>query len=366
MINVFFAVLDWGLGHAARSIPVIRSLQAHNCNVIIGSSGTALSFLKSELPEVTTINLSAYEPHYSRNGLTPLSLLLQTPKFFRAIRNERRQTSDVVRHHEIHFIISDNRYGCWSPEIPAIIISHQLNLYMPGGYQWLSGPINRINHRLLKKFVSCWVPDVVNGLTGSLSTSNGLNVEYLGYLSRFDGIVLPPVKKEYEVVAILSGPEPQRTILENLLIEQLIDLNLKAVLVRGIPGMNSVKPMGNLEVINFLNAMDLATYIKRANVVITRPGHSSIMDLATLEACAIFIPTPGQTEQEYLAERMKNKKLALCIAQRHFNLKQALTEVVSFSPLKAPKNKMDNTVRKAIETFMKLTFEPTADKGNHD
>ena len=55
------------------------------------------------------------------------------------------------------------------------------------------------------------------------------------------------------------------------------------------------------------------------------------MDLSKLGKKAIFIATPGQTEQAHLAAQLMSKGIAYCMEQSAFNLKNALKESDKFS-----------------------------------
>jgi len=55
------------------------------------------------------------------------------------------------------------------------------------------------------------------------------------------------------------------------------------------------------------------------------------MDLAKLGKRAIFIPTPGQTEQEYLSRRLMNNRVAFSMNQDKFNLSYAINQSKGFT-----------------------------------
>ena len=209
-----------------------------------------------------------------------------------------------------------------------MLITHQLNIKVPG---WLSGLVNSANHRRIKKFSACWIPDWEgeNSFSGELSANPGFPVSYLGPLSRFHW--MDPVKNKYEMLAIISGPEPQRTIFEILLRTELRKSGKKALLVRGIPPLTDRKREGSMEEVNHLAAGEMNQAILESEIIISRPGYSTIMDLATLKKKAIFIPTPGQPEQAYLGKELMKKKIALCLPQDNLNIEQALKDSLSYS-----------------------------------
>jgi uncharacterized protein (TIGR00661 family) len=331
--RVLVAPLDWGLGHATRCIPIINCLLEYHCEVMVASSGAALTLLKMEFPALSFFELPAYDPIYSSKNSMIMRTIRQLPKFYKVINNEHRALQRIVRHQKIDILISDNRYGCWSNDVKkSIFITHQLNILMPSGFQWLAPIVNYFNQKSIKKFDCCWVPDHegVRALTGKLSRHPNLTPRYIGVLSRF-GKCLPEQDFRYKLLVILSGPEPQRTILEGILVKQIGDSKLPALLVRGVPGDERVKINDQFEIINFLNSRQLNEAICLSEIIIARSGYSTIMDLATLEKKAILIPTPGQTEQEYLAITLQEKGIALSAPQLNFNLIDALTLVKTFT-----------------------------------
>jgi len=319
--RVLVAPLDWGLGHATRCIPIIRVLLARGCTVFLAGSGTSLQLLKTEFPQLTAFTLTGYRPRYPAHGSMVLAMAGQLPRFMRAIRREHGETQLLVRTHSIDLVIADNRYGCYTPGVPCILITHQSNILMPSGFGWLAPWVRRLNVYFMKKFSVCWVPDDPGGLlSGELlgfgTTLGGLvPYEFTGVLSRFQG---GDAGIRYDIVAVCSGPEPQRSIFEDLITEQLGRSGLSYVIVRGAAG-------GEREhVLGLLTSTELERLMKSARIILARSGYSTLMDLAALGKPAILVPTPGQTEQEYLARRLKEKGIAYSVAQDQFDLGTAL------------------------------------------
>lgn len=337
MKRVLVAPLDWGLGHATRCIPIIRRLIELECEVLIAGSGDSLLLLKAEFPLLQTYNLPAYNPVYPHNGSMVLMMVMQLPKFALTIRREHKAITKIVHREIIDVIISDNRYGCWSAEIPSVFITHQSNVLMPKRFGWLQGIVRKVNLYFMKKFSRCWVPDFSGpgNLAGELITfgkiHTSLKIDYIGPLSRFkpSGVV----KKMYDAVAIFSGPEPQRTMLENTLMPQLKISGLKYFVVRGL--LSSKEGTVNNNVADFLRADDLLQIIESSEVVIARSGYSTVMDMAALGKKAIFIPTPGQTEQEYLAQQLMDKGIAFYMKQDRLDLTIAMEEAKKYSGFRA-------------------------------
>lgn len=328
--RVLVAPLNWGLGHATRCIPVIRFLKNSGHEVIIATDGDALLLLKTEFPELKFHELPGYEAYYSRGSSLVFALARQLPKFISAIKKEHNLVSTLVETEQVEAIISDNRYGVWSDKVPTAIISHQLNLLMPGGLRWMGPVVNAFHRRLLRKFNFIWIPDAAGSvLSGYLSASHRLtNTRFIGPLSRFN-FLNNNMPGTYDLLAVLSGPEPQRTVLEKILLEKLSASGLMCLLVRGVVKSKTRTTYNNITVIDFLPATQLNMEICRARVVVARPGYSTIMDLAKLGKKAILIPTPGQTEQAYLGERAMTNNYAFVVNQHNFNIAEALERIKS-------------------------------------
>jgi len=327
MKRILLTPLDWGLGHATRCIPIVRELLRRECTVFIAGSGDSLLLLKNEFPQLRFFTLPAYQPVYPSGRNMVWKMILQVPKFMEVIKNEHLQIESIIDQNKIDLIISDNRYGCWSARIRSVFITHQLNILMPKGFRWLERPVRLLNERLIKKFSHCWIPDYADekmSLSGKLSRynkSSSYQVTHIGPLSRFKKPVEQPCL--YDIVCILSGPEPQRTLFENKIINQLRTSGLRYFLVQGVYS----KEQGNVPNESaFLNSEALQNVISQSSVVIARSGYSTLMDLAALGKKGIVVPTPGQTEQEYLALRWNKKGVLWSMTQESFNLTIALRE----------------------------------------
>jgi len=339
MKNVLVAPLDWGLGHATRCIPIIRSLIERRFNVLIGGSGDSLTLLKHEFPQLTFLSLPAYHPVYPTSGSMVLKMAAQLPKFVRTIQLEHRELQALISQHQIDFVISDNRYGCWSPSIPSAFITHQSNILMPKRFGWLGPLVRSVSNVLIRKFSICWVPDYPDdrslaGLLGARrERGESHGVKFIGNLTRFGD---PKQREQHlDVLCILSGPEPQRSIFEAIVAEQLRQSGLRYFVVRGVFS-SPVKEMDETtRHADFLLSGDLQTLIEQSYCVIARSGYSTVMDLARLGKKAIFIPTPGQTEQEYLATTLKSKGIAFFMEQEYFNFTSAWKESQSYTGFKA-------------------------------
>ncbi|TXB64621.1 glycosyl transferase family 28 [Vicingus serpentipes] len=332
--TILVCPLDWGLGHATRCIPIIQSFLKDNHKVIIGTSGKQEALLKQEFPYVTFIELKGYNVEYPENGAMISKMLTQLPKIKKAIQEEQEWLAAIIDKYKIDQVVSDNRYGLWNNKIESTLITHQLFIKAPTG-EWL---IEKILNNYLANFDEVWIPDIEgeNNLSGDLAHKKPLphNYKFIGPLSRFSSLKKAcDFSEEYDFIAIVSGPEPQRTIFEKLILEQVRDTNLKGVLVRGLPDSNEKLKIENsaIQIYNHLETNEFLNYLQKSKVVISRSGYSTIMDLATLGKKAILVPTPGQTEQEYLAQYHQEKGQFYTQKQSEFDLEKAVKEVKNYS-----------------------------------
>ncbi|WP_264790645.1 glycosyltransferase [Aureispira anguillae] len=322
--NILIAVLNWGLGHATRCIPIIDEFIKQRANVVLASDGDALLLLQQKYPNLTRIELPAYGIHYKGDNML-LNILPQVPKIINAICLERKKLNSIIQDHQITTIISDNRFGMYHKKIPSIFLTHQLNIQIP--YPWLESIVAKFNHYFIRKFDECWVPDVEAepSLAGLLSHQKKLkNVRYIGVLSRMS--IPTQLSLKWDVLVVLSGPEPQRTYLEQKIIAQAKNLPFQFLIVAGRPSVREEREIGkNIFWRSFMNQKELEQAMAQSRVLVTRSGYSTIMDLVAMECHKVLlIPTPGQTEQEYLANRFAEAGTFLCQPQNALNLEKGI------------------------------------------
>jgi len=322
--RILIAPLNWGLGHASRCIPVIDEFLKQGCEVALASDGRALALLKKEYPQLKVFDLPPYNVHYKGEQLL-VSMMRQGPKISRAIYKEHQTIKKIIEKEKIDLIVSDNRFGCYHEHVKSIFITHQLVLQLP---IIIGKVVNKINQQLIAKFDECWVPDLEgpDNLSGILSHGTALKkIHFIGVLSRMEKY---DAKKKYDVGIVLSGPEPQRTFLEEKMIDQARRLPLQFLLGKGKTEKNRhYFECENIEVHSFLTSKDLNEAMLASEVVVSRSGYSTIMDLAYLQKKAILIPTPGQSEQEYLSNYFEEKNIFLSQSQTDLNLKQGLQQM---------------------------------------
>ena len=331
--SVLVAPLDWGLGHATRCIPLVRELLGQGSKVILAASGVVKNLLQQEFPQLLIVDLKGYDISYSKNKWSlPFVVASQIPKILSVIQYENEQVKTIVKAHKIDGIISDNRYGLYHSGIASVFLTHQL-LIKTGLGKTADEYLQRLNYRYIDRFAECWIPDTENEncLAGDLSHPSKLPsvpVKYLGPLSRLSAGSGTGNK---HLLIIISGPEPQRTIFEDLLLSQLQEWSGSVVLVRGLPATTEqLKIKHNIFIHNHLSSKDLNQLMNDASFIISRCGYSTVMDLAAIRKKSILVPTPGQTEQEYLASHLMKNNFALTIDQQKFKLKAAVDLAENF------------------------------------
>lgn len=333
--TILIAPLDWGLGHASRCIPLIKILQELDVNVIIAAEKATKKILSEAFPSIQIIPLKGYRIIYSKHKkLFLFRLFLQFPKLILAINKEHQWLKMVAKEYKIDAIISDNRFGLYHSTLPSVYITHQLCIQT--GNHLINKLIQKIHFFTIKKFSQCWVPDFENSdqnLAGALSHPKTMpaNAHFIGCLSRFEKG--SNTNKIFKILVILSGPEPQRSIFEQIILPQLQKVKGNVMLIRGLPEVMSndlLMQTENVVVKNHLAHKELNKLIQQAGYVISRSGYTTVMDLVKLQQKAILVATPGQTEQEYLADYLQKKSIFLCLPQHQFNLSKAIEAAEKF------------------------------------
>ncbi|MFV5687732.1 glycosyltransferase [Flavobacterium sp. ZT3R25] len=329
--TILIAPLNWGLGHATRCIPIIKALQDNNYIPIIASDGIALELLRKEFPYLKILELPSYEIEYSKNGKNFKWKLLQNcPKMIEAIWSEKKLVKKWIKKYSIEGVISDNRLGVFSKKVPSVFMTHQLNV-MTGNTTWIT---SMLHQHIIKKYTECWIPDLeaTPNLTGKLGHIKKANfvTKYIGPLSRLHKRETP---KKYDLMVILSGPEPQRGMLEDKLKTEVLKYNGNVVFIKGIIEKDQIKEqIENITYYNFMNTRQLEQTFNESETVLCRSGYTTIMDLAKLDKKAFFIPTPGQYEQEYLAKKLKKEGLVPYAEQNDFRIEN-LEEIKLYNGL---------------------------------
>jgi uncharacterized protein (TIGR00661 family) len=318
MKRILVAPLNWGLGHATRCIPIINALLTNEFEPVIASDGEALKLLEKEFPSLESLELPSYNITYAAKAENfKLKLIQDSPRLLKTIKKEKAATKRLVDDHRIDGIISDNRFGVRHKKLPSVFITHQLRV-LSGSTTWLS---TAMHQKIIGKFDECWVPDHkgepnLSGILGHASLSDTA-IKYLGPLSRFEKIAKP---SSFGLMILLSGPEPQRTLLENKLLKALESYDKPCLFVRGkVEDTQTKTEKDQLTIYNFLTSASLEEALNASELILCRSGYTTVMDLAKLKKKAFFIPTPGQFEQEYLAEKLEKDGIAPYASQEDFH-----------------------------------------------
>jgi uncharacterized protein (TIGR00661 family) len=333
--RVLVCPLDWGLGHTARCIPILKLLQKQNNTVVVACDQKQKAFLSREVDGLEFVDLFGYNVRYSRSLPLWFVMMLQFSRLRSVVRRENKWLEGFLKENKIDIVISDNRFGLYNKNVETVFITHQLFIKAP----FLSGWINSINHKFIKKSDHCWVPDFEDkniSLACELSHGEGIftNTSFIGPLSRFTKEETT-IEKIYDVLILLSGIEPQRSLLEEKLVGVFTNTKLKVVLVRGAetPRINSYPE--NFIVKNIATTKELHGSLCSSKNIICRSGYSTLMDLHALGLEALLIPTPGQTEQEYLAEYW-NKKFGFKILNQNSIAKEAVLKLIQAQEIPQP------------------------------
>lgn len=360
-MKIYYGVCSWGLGHATRSLPVVRALVKEGHEVVMVSTGRALELLKKELRDsVEYMDYPDYPLPYSENpkgylpkffAMMPIylhTLIWEHENFYRYIEKMNKKPD---------IIISDARYGIWHKKIPSYFITHQLRLINPGRVRTLEYLTEYWNLYFARQFYGVIVPDFKeNDLTGELSHNLSLidenKVRYVGPISDFKK---KEVSEDIDLLVSISGPEPQRTVFENIMVEQLRKLRSGGkfegnIIVTEGKTEQEVKreDEDGIKFISFVNKKEREELLNRAKMVISRSGYSTIMDLCILGKKALFVPTPQQTEQEYLSEYHNAKKTFFSVPQSKISLFENLEEAKRY------KGRNGGNVEKTVKEIVQI------------
>lgn len=312
--NILICPLNWGLGHATRCVPIIKDLTNQGNKVIIAADEGPLAFLQKEFPDHEFIKFPGFSPKYSRSNTQVFRMMRAFPGALRDFRRDHKTVESIVKNYNIDTVISDNRFGCWSKQAHSVFMTHQLHIQVPKVWKWATPIINLFNNSYIKKYDEVWVPDVEDepSLGGKLShpALNGVNTKYIGHLSRFSSDNQSLTEKTNKFLVILSGPEPQRTMFENIVLKQARETKDNILILRAKPDSSELlrDVPDNVSMFNHVDDDMFVKLVNSAEIIICRGGYSSLMDLKALGRTAFLVPTPGQTEQEYLARHLSKKQ----------------------------------------------------------
>ena len=349
------APLDWGLGHATRCVPLIQKFLSVGFKVIIAAEGDQKILLQSMFPHIELVEIKGYRIKYGSTKLkTILKIFFQIPKILIAINSEKKWLAGFVAEKHLDAIVSDNRFGLHHKSLISVFITHQLGIKTSLG-KFADKIAQLINYQFINRFDYCWVPDSASDvhLAGALShppVKPATHVLYTGLLSAIQKQTQPV---SIPLLLLLSGPEPQRTILENILLQQLYQLKQTAVLVRGLPAATStIQPREGLTVYNYLSGQQLQKVINAAAIIVSRAGYSTLMDVLPLGKKCIVIATPGQAEQEYLAQWLSVKGYVCSGTQQDLQLAGLLEKALLLQVPDSLLTGNDKSADKAISVLV--------------
>ncbi|MEO8587845.1 MAG: glycosyltransferase [Flavobacteriales bacterium] len=322
--RILVAPLDWGLGHATRCVPIVRRLIALGAQPVIGADAGPLALLRSEFPELEHVRIPGVNVRYSKGRSQLWSMARQFPAMVRSVPAERALFDRLKNDLRLDAVISDQRFGIRSADLPSVLITHQVFPFTPIA----QGALRKVNLHHIARFDRCWIMDEpdASGLAGELSHGRDVprNARYIGTVSRMQADDKRPARS-FHIVAVISGPEPQRTLLDDLLTERLQRIPGEHLLVRGLPAQHAAERIGNLTKLPHLNGAELTQALLASELIVSRSGYTTLMDLVALGRTALIIPTPGQAEQEYLGALHARTGRFLVQRQEDIDLAQGLS-----------------------------------------
>jgi uncharacterized protein (TIGR00661 family) len=363
MKEVLVSPLSWGLGHATRDLPIIRYLLERGHGVTIAAEGRALALLKQEVPQCEFLELKDYPAPYTSSPHFIRQFLAMSPVMLKAIWKEGRAMRQVLRDRPFDLILSDNRFNVRSRDVPSFVISHQLRFKVPPELEKFEFVTELFNWEYLKPFDRVIVPDYADAAR-SLSGRLSHEVKHLArnrkiyYAGAFSSVERMDVPQDVDVFLSISGPEPQRTELERIILGQVERLPGRCIVVTlGKPEVKEVRRLNSrITVYGYLNRRQQQEMLNRARLVVCRSGYTTIMELAELGKKALFIPTPGQTEQEYLGRYHRAKGFFHSVSQYALDLPRDLEAARRLTgvPVRAD-------TRAAVQRLYRDMFAPVLD-----
>lgn len=355
--RILITPLDWGLGHSTRCIPIIRRLRELDAEPVIGADKGPLALLRDAFPDLPHVRVPGVEVRYAKGASQTWAMATQFPAMLRSVREEHHLFLNLRRQLQLDAVISDQRFGIRAEGLPSVIITHQLFPFTP----FAQGVLRRINLRSVARFDRCWIPDDAQepGLAGELSHGRNVphNARYIGPISRMDPARAIASEQKYRIVCVISGPEPQRTLLEEELMRQLPRIEGRHLLVRGKPEPVLDETIGNVRRLSHLGGDALTGALLQAELIVSRTGYTTLMDLARIGRSALVIPTPGQEEQEYLGQLHSRSGRFFVQRQDAMDLQKALEasrDTGQATSAKALGNDRDDALEHALQDLARL------------
>ena len=167
--------------------------------------------------------------------------------------------------------------------------------------------------------------------------------------------------KDLDYLVIISGPEPQRTILEKIILSKIGELDGSGVVLLGSPqGQKAAVRRGEWTCIPYVPTEVKTELMNRARCVICRSGYTTLMELAELgKNRALLIPTPGQTDEEYLSWYYREKRWYYSENQKHLDLADYVAKTADFPGFPVMSRTADNTKRLYNESAGRVSLMST-------
>jgi len=354
-MNVLFAVCSWGLGHAVRDLPLMRRIIKERHQLTVIGKGRSLQFLKKELKSNCSYReIADYSLAYSERNFSVAKFVTRLPIYISEIVQEHSKIERLVKSHPCDRIISDSRFGVYERGIPSFFIFHQLRFIAPKRVKFFEMFTEGFNYLFKDNFDKFLIPDTKeDSLSGDLSHNllyfKQSKIEYLGPLGDLEK---KDLFSDIDYFISLSGPEPQRSVLEKKIMDQISSLKGRIVVTLGKPEEEKTEYFSdNIQIFSCLNRKKQEEMMNRAKLIITRSGYTTLMELAFLGKKALFIPTPGQTEQIYLADYHMNKKNFYSVSQNKLNLVKDVEKAKKYKGLS-----LDFSPKEAEDKFMRIVF----------
>ncbi len=355
-MNILFGLCTWGLGHMTRSLPIMRALVRKKHHLVIYTAHRPLMALKKEFGDrCEYIESVMYPSPYTKNGIFAVKLSFMMPSIINAMLKEHKQIIEISKSKNIDLLISDSKYGVFDHDKPSFFIFHQLRYIPPDFLKFLRNKTEKFNYFFRDSFRKFIIPDFPDGkdLTGDLAHNLTYfpkdKLAYIGILSDYERM---DVTQDIDYLISLSGREPNRTILEKKIISQIGSLSGKIVLVRGIPEKTQKINIPGVEIVNYAGKGIRDELMNRSKFVIARSGYSTIMDIVELGKKGLLIPTPGQTEQEYLSEYLEKRGYFYSVREEKLSLAKDVKIAKTYVGYEPPWR-----TKETVQKFMEIIEE---------
>ncbi|MBN1573094.1 MAG: hypothetical protein JW984_07860 [Deltaproteobacteria bacterium] len=351
MAKILLSPLSWGLGHATRDMPIINLLIESGHEVGVAATGVAYTLLKREYPDLKFYRVEDYPSPYTRRGFSVARLLALFPLMYRNIIREHRAIDQIVKENGYDLVISDNRFGAFAKDVPSLFISHQIRFSTPGGFEAIEKATEAFNEFFHRNFDRVIIPD---NPPGELSLSGKLGhakrpgtIERAYYAGILSNIRKIDVDEDIDYLISISGPKETKRELQKVIMDQIDSLDGKKVLLMGDPESYYEEHLnGGVVVKSHASRIEMEKLLNRAKCVITRSGYTTIIELAELGGKkALLIPTPGQTEQEYLSRYYSEMGWFHSVDQRDLDLERDIAVAKEMAGLPAMPRSVENEKR---------------------